>query len=179
MARIGLEPQILADRPANATLKKYWDFRKVEVRELAMRSSCYLGDFEAVVRALGEKDVKPNSRKSCVEELRAAVARSPESASTVLATLERERAADAGLIYRMLWSYSAEDLKNGADQELVEALSHPSLDVRELAIWNLQAITGASLGYKADDTAAKRKQSTNSWRDRLRKNSILPKPSAT
>ena len=173
-----LEPQLLPDRPSSLILKELSTSRLREVRSLAVRSACYLGSFDGGILALNEKDEK-TLWPVYIEELRSAVARSPETANQVRAALEKHRGADASALFRMLWGYTSEDLKNGADRDLVDALSHDSQDMRVLSFWNLQNITGlASFGYNPADATAKRKAGVNAWKDKLKKGKILPRSSA-
>jgi hypothetical protein len=111
-----------------------------------------------------------------MEELRSAVAQDPDTAAQVRKTFEKQRGADAGLLYRMLWGYSAADLKNGADKDLVDGLDRQdSLDFRVMSIWNLQNITGSgNLGYRPEDLAGKRNRPYNAWKERLRQRKIVP-----
>jgi len=174
-----LEPQLLPDRPSSLILKELATSRLREVRSLAIRSGCYLGSFDACIAALNEKDEKA-LWPIYIEELRSAVARNPDTAGQVRSALEKQRAADAPALFRMLWGYTTDDLKNGADRDLVDALNHDSPDMRVLSFWNLQNITGpATLGYDPRDTAAKRKTAVNAWKDKLKKGKIMPRSLAT
>jgi hypothetical protein len=174
------EPLLPADdRPLGLKLRELAGDRRREVRSLAIRSACYLDSFEACVQALNDKDEKnlwTGPDAVYIQELRAAVARSPETAAKVRATLEKQRGADAPALYRMLWGYSGEDLLGGADRDLVEALDKDSLDLRVLAFWNLQNVTGLpNFGYQPSETAAKRRQSVKAWQTKLREGKIMPK----
>ena len=95
------------------------------------------------------------------------------------ATLDKLRGADGEPLFRMLWGYSADDLQNGAANQLVEGLNHDSLDHRVLAIWSLQDITGLpNYGYNPTDLAKVRVSRVNTWKDRLRQKKIVPKDPA-
>lgn len=170
-----LEPQLLVDRPVDLILTENSTHRRREVRSLAIRSSALLGNFRPCIEALNDKDER-TVWQSYFDELRMAIARSPETAAQVRAAFEKLRAPDAAKLYRMLWGYSAEDLRNGADAELVEGLNHDSLDFRELAFLNLTLVTGwPSFGYNAYDTTMKqRTPAVKKWKEKLRKGEILP-----
>ncbi len=174
-----LEPLLPPERPISLILKELGTERRREVRSLAIRSACYLGSFEACSEALNEKDDK-TLWPTYIDELRSSVARSPEVAAKVRTAFDKQRNADAAALYRMLWGYSAEDLKNGADRDLVDALNHDSLDVRVLAFWNLQNITGLSnFGYYPGDLAKKRSSAVNAWREKLRQGKIMPRAASS
>jgi hypothetical protein len=170
-----LEPLLLADRPVALSLGELSTHRRREVRSLAIRGNAYLGNFEACIDALNDKDEK-TLWPSYIEELRSAVARGPETAAKVRSAFEKQRAADAAGLFRMLWGYSADDLKNGADADLIEALNHDSLDFRMLAFWNLQNVTGLpSFGYHPSDPAKARSSTVRGWKEKLRQGKIVPR----
>jgi hypothetical protein len=170
-----LEPLLVADRPLALSLGELSTHRRREVRALAIRSNAYLGNFETCIEALTDKDEK-TLWPIYVEELRSAVARNPDMAAKVRSALEKKRAPDAAGLYRMLWGYSAEDLKNGADSDLVEALNHDGVDFRVLALWNLQNITGLpNYGYHPSDQAKARSTAVRTWKEKLRQGKIVPR----
>ncbi len=180
LATTTLEPLLPPEKSVGLTLKELADGqrsvgRRREVRSLAIRSLSCLGEFEACVGALN--DVKEKQFwPAAIDDLRLAVARSPETAAQVRAALEKQRNADAAALYRMLWGYSADDLKNGADRDLVEGLDKESLDLRVLSFWNLQNIMGSgNHGYRPEDLAAKRRTPLNAWKEKLRQGKIVPR----
>lgn len=174
-----LEPAFDTDQPAATILKNFTDSqhsigRRREVRALATRSLVYLGDFEPCIAALNDTKEKL-SWPTYLEEMRLAITRSPETAAQVRATFQKQRGADAPFLYRMLWGYTAADLKNGADKDLVAALDNDALDYRVMSFWNLQNITGsAHHGYRPEDPTNKRRTPYNAWKDKLRQGKILP-----
>ncbi len=173
-----------AGEPAIVTLKELTDSqhsigRRREVRALATRSLTYLGDFDPCVKALNDTKEKL-SWNSCMEELRLAVARSPETAAEVRATFVKERAADATFLFRTLWGYSAGDLKTGAAKDLVDAMDNDSVDCRVMSFLTLQNITGAPHhGYRPEDLANKRSRPYNAWKEKLRQGKIVPQASGS
>ncbi len=184
LAATTIEPLLVVDdRPIGLKLKELATNRRREVRALAIRSACYLDDFESCVAALNdpqEKALWTGPDAGCIQELRTGVARGPETAARVRATLDKQRGTDAGALYRMLWGYSTDDLKNGADRDLVEGLENDSLDYRVLAFWNLQNVTGlANFGYYPGDATGKRRQPLKKWQAQLREGKIVPKSAAT
>jgi len=174
-----VEPAFDSDQPAATILKNFTDSqhsigRRREVRALATRSLMYLGDFEPCIAALNDTKEKL-SWPTYLEEMRLAITRSPETAAQVRATFQKQRGADAPFLYRMLWGYTAADLKNGADKDLIAALDNDALDYRVLSFWNLQSITGSGHhGYRPEDPTNKRRTPYNAWKDKLRQGKILP-----
>ncbi len=174
LATTAVEPQLLPDRSIGLILKELAIQKKREVRSLAIWSAGYLGDFEPAVAALNDPQEKV-LWSSYIEELRAAVARSPETARQVRAAFEKQRNADAQTLFRLLWGYSNEDLKRGEDAKLVDGLDNSSLDIRVLSFWNLQNITGSKLNYLAGEPTAARRTAVKAWKDRLRQGKIVTK----
>jgi hypothetical protein len=175
-----LEPLLLVDKPGDVTLKELADphgspDRRREVRSLTMRSLVYLGSYEPCVDALNDPKEKL-FWPVAMEELRAAIARSPEAAAAIRTTFEKQRSGDASALFRMLWGYSTDDLKNGAARDLVEAMDNESLDMRVMSFWNLLNITGPGThGYRPEDKTAKlRQRGYNAWKEMARQGKILP-----
>jgi hypothetical protein len=182
------------DRQASTTLLKYWqaewpasrslveltDFRRREVQWLATRALGYIGRFEAMVAPLDESAYWESFRSfgesaDYVGELRGAVARGREAAAGVRQAFEKQYPDHAALLYRMLWGFTADGLRNGEAAVLVDHLEHETLPVRGLAFWNLRDLTGLSLYYEPEATAAERKLAVEKWRDRLASGEIWRK----
>ena len=173
-ATAGVEEKFLPDRPARLLLKELAGDRRREVRSLAIWSAGYLGDFEPAVGALNDPQEKV-LWSTYVDELRAAVARNPETAGQVLAAFEKIRNADAKTLFRLLWGYNSEDLKGGEDANLVEGLDNNSVDIRVLSFWNLQNITGSTHSYHAGEPTLARRTAVKAWKERLRQGKIVPR----
>ena len=148
-----------------------------EVKWLALRCLANIGQFRDMIAMLNDVDHKLNW-PDYIAELRAAVARDPESAEAVHADLEKQYPRQADELYRMLWGYSDEDLQAGEDEELVRALDDDLLAVRVLSYWNLKDLTGLGLFYKPEQTPAKRQQPMLRWRQRLEAKEIRVKAPA-
>jgi hypothetical protein len=176
-----IEPLLIPGESATVTLKELTDDqpqsdgRKREVRALAIRSLTYLGDFDPCIKVLNDTKEKL-SWGVCMEELRLAVARSPETAAEVRATFVKQRGAEAAtFLFRTLWGYSAGDLKSGAAKDLVEAMDNDAVDYRVMSFLTLQSITGAPHhGYRPEDLANKRRTPYNAWKEKLRAGKIVP-----
>ena len=175
-ATAAIEPLLQPDRPVELVMREESTHRRREVRTLAIRSLGYLGDFDACIEALNDKDERA-TWSAYFDELRQAVARGPETAARVRESYEKLRGPEAAKLYRMLWGYSADDLRKGADAELVDGLSNlDSLDVRVLAIENLKLITGpATHGYNPTEPAMARAGKVKKWKEKLKKGEIVPR----
>ncbi|MEN6449237.1 MAG: hypothetical protein ABFC96_01990 [Thermoguttaceae bacterium] len=138
-----------------------------EVRWLALRCLGYLGQFSEMVGALDDLTHKGDWQDNYLDELRAAVARDPETAAAVRQALERRYPQQAADLYRMLCGYTDKDLQSGEDAKLVRGLEDDSLAVRRLSFWNLRDITTLGLFYQPEQTAAKRQVAARAWRQRL------------
>ena len=172
-----VEGLLQPDQLVGLVLKELSTDRRSEVRSLAIRSAAYLDDFEPCIDALNEKYEK-NFWPIYIETLRAAIARSPDTAQRVRNTFDRQGLVGEEL-FRMLWGYSANDLQNGDAAKLVEGLNHDSLDYRVLAIWNLRDITGLpNHRYYPQDLARQRAQPVNRWKELLRQGKIVPRAEA-
>lgn len=101
------------------------------------------------------------------------LARGPETAAQVRQAFEKHRGGEAHDLYRMLWGYTPEELKNGEAAKLVEALNSDSLDFRVLGFYNLQTITGKTLFYQPQQPAVKRRPNYLKWKERLREGKIV------
>jgi hypothetical protein len=157
-------------KPAGLQLRELADpqhTRQREVRSLAIRALMYLGDFDPCVAAMNRENERffwPDG----MDELRAAVARSPETAARVRTAFENRRGAeDGGALYRIVWGYRPAQLTDGADRQLIEALASDSLDFRVMSFETLKMLTGATHGYRPDDQEVKRRAAYNTWKKQI------------
>ena len=172
-----LESVLKDERPVGLMLKEKTDAtqeRRIEVRTLAIRSLTYLGDFEPSIQALADPDQR-NWWQVHFSVLQESLARRPETADQVLASLQKHRGQDAELLLRLLLGYSPDELQAGGAAELVGYLDHDKLDFRVLARENLRMITETRPIYNPADTPAKRKRSIRRWEDKLEQGQIVYK----
>ena len=145
--------------------------RQKEVVWLTTRCLAYVGQFDRMVAILND----PNHKlewQDCLGVLQAAATRDEESAEAIRQALQKHYGEQAPVLNRMLNSYTNADLEAGQDQVLVEHLVAETLAVRALSFWNLKRITGLTLFYEPEQTAAKRKQSIQKWNKQLKTNQI-------
>lgn len=149
--------------------------RRIEGQSLGARSFGYLGRFDPLVKAgLKDENLSWNWREKMLGGLRQAIRRGPATAALVRDALVKEFGdRNGGVIYRMLYGYSPRDLAGGADAKLVEGLDSPDLPLRALAIFNLNSITGATLGYQPEARESQRRAWAARWRDRLQRKEIV------
>ena len=166
-----LDKSLVPGEPILFKLKELAASRQVEVQRLAALSSCYLGDFEPIIDALGNGNQRANWPDE-VRTLSAALARGKDSAVAVDRALQKSRGREGNQLFRMLWGYTDEQLASGADAELVEALDHSELDIRVLAFAQLQSITGKGLLYKPEDLPKQRRPHVQKWQEQLRQKKI-------
>lgn len=179
LASSTLEPFIALDRPVSLTLRERTEDRKSEIRSLAARCLASLDSFETLVKEFSD-DRQRSYWTAEYDTLRQSLSRSPETAANVRKALEAFSGADAADLYRLSWGYSAEQLREGSDRELVEFLEHDSLQIRVFAFENLQRITKKTLLYLPEVLAARRKSSVQRWKEQLQNGAIvyetLPSP---
>ncbi len=140
--------------------------RRREVRFLALRCLDYVGDFELLVAALDE----PEERMlwpDYVEQLRAAVQRSPQAAAQVRTAMEDLHGVEGATLYEMLWKYDDDTLEAEEAARLVRALDHDTLAFRVVAIQTLRRTTKLTINYRPEEPAAKRRPWIAKWEKRL------------
>ncbi|HEY1068225.1 MAG TPA: hypothetical protein VGE52_19025 [Pirellulales bacterium] len=148
--------------------------RNPAVRHTATHWLACLGDFGPLVDELGAEDLLVLWRDESVAALAHAVARGPLWAKRVEHALLVERGPQGRELFRMLWGYSPEQLREGASLQLVERLDHHELDVRVLAFWNLQTLTGVGLHYRPELPALQRKPLIDRWKERVALEQLTP-----
>jgi hypothetical protein len=114
--------------------------------------------------------------------LRQAIVLSPDAASQLREAFVMRRGEEAAEeLMQMVRGYDQEAIgltpeavKNGALSKLIGWLDHDSLDYRVLAYFNLQEITGKSIGYRPEYNAKQRQRGIRTWRKRLESGELLP-----
>jgi hypothetical protein len=111
---------------------------------------------------------------SLVVELREFVDRGPLSAQMVIiAAQQLEGDESSAKVWRLLAGFSPQQLERGGDEELVKMLSDPAMSIRVIASETLRQICGTTLGYRADnEPAARRNANLDRWRSRLNRDLI-------
>jgi hypothetical protein len=165
------------EQPTELLLHELTEHNRSEVKTLAAQILASIDVFEPLVDALNQSDANQRAAwEWFVDDLLAAVARDPATASLVRQAYEKRRGDNAGPLYRMLWGYSTADVRSGALTKLVEYLDHSDMDFRALAFWNLKQISsGQTHNYNPSRTAEQRKRAVQIWKQRLASGTISPK----
>jgi hypothetical protein len=152
--------------PVGLLMRELIEVRRSETRSLAALGIGFLGKYDALLAGLKDESLAwAQWRVKYVGGLRFAILRGPEEATRVREALFKEFGTKPGAdLYRMLCGYSPRQLSEGADERLVDFLSHDELPYRVLAFYNLQAITGITHGYKPEGTEIQRRTPTQTWR---------------
>jgi len=169
-----VERELEVGRSTLLGLRELAEHRRREVRSLALRCLDHLGDFELLVAALDDPDQK-TTWPDHVEQLRAAVMRSPLAAARVRTAMERLHGMEGASLYEMLWKYDGDALNEEQATRLLRYLDHDTLAFRVVAFQTLRRVTQLGLNYRPEDTAAKRRPWIEKWEERLR-SSVAPGP---
>lgn len=162
-----LAANIAPDRSARLTLLELAQNRRNEVKALAVQGLGHLGYFEPMIDALGEA-LQRSSWDEHIGQMHQALARGPETAAKLRAAIVKRRPNQAAEIFRMLSGYTEAQLRGGEAATLVADLDSADLDLRVLAIWNLERITGKDFSYRPQDSPNLRQGAVRRWRLWLR-----------
>lgn len=165
------------DKPVATALEELAVHRRLENTVLAVQSLALIDDFEPIVPLLNDAKYH-NAWTWQIESLRGALARGPRVATAMREAFQRARGREPGsALYRMLWGYSEQQLRDGAAAQLIDWLAAPDdqLDFRVLSFWNLSHITGMKLYYQPTEQEKARRQSIQRWKQKLDAGLIVPK----
>ncbi|MDA1180657.1 MAG: hypothetical protein O2931_17910 [Planctomycetota bacterium] len=165
-----LEPFLLAGGAILPVLLERSDDRRVEQRSLAVRCLVVLREPAAAWDSLNRADQKSYWGRT-IETMRNSLAQDSALAKAIQESINAKRSVDGRKLFRMLRGYSQEDLDRGAAAELVEYLSHESLDVRVLAAENLERIMGRK-GFRPEQSKLGRAASIKQWQQDLEQGKI-------
>ncbi len=167
-----LEQMLAPDRPLSISLQEQTNNRLVEVRSLAVRCLGQLGYYDVFVNALNDKDLR-SYWPGLFQSMQSIVASNPQSAAVMREMLERLRGDDGKTMYRLLWGYSPDQLKESAARHLVDLLASDAIDVRILAFENLKAITGRNFMYNPQRAPKLQKRAIMNWQKALNQGEIV------
>jgi hypothetical protein len=170
-----IEPLLTPDRPLVLALRELATHRRLDVRVHVARCLAYLGQYEALVRQLSQEEYRSYwmRQDGHIDMLRRQIARGgliAERMQEELVEVRGER--DGQAIFRLLQGYSEQQLLAGAADTLVQALAHPNMDIRVLAIDNLNRITGATHLYNAALSPEKSRPRILKWQELLKDGAI-------
>jgi hypothetical protein len=145
-----------------------------EIRSLSISALAALGSLDMVATALSTPGDK-HTRRAAIRALRAAQDRGPAAAKDVRAVLEDLYGKEgADEIEKLLLGFTAAERGQAKTYErLVADLKSPVIGIRELALDDLQALTGRdALGYDPDTAEG---PGLKSWQDLLQRKELPPK----
>ncbi len=162
-----------ANRPIVSNLVEALDDDQKDVRRLAIEALGALGDLSMIVPVLS-KAQDPSSRRAALAVLRNHLAHGPDTAKAVQAQLINDLGeAVAADTHKLLIGYTPLEAKeNSTYASLVTFLSSDDVGVRELALDNLQSLTGRdTLDYDPDKPEGK---GMKAWKDLRRDRELRP-----
>ncbi|HMB06614.1 MAG TPA: hypothetical protein VKP69_23110 [Isosphaeraceae bacterium] len=146
---------------------------QIDVRRLAIQALRAVGDISYVVPLLSKRD-DPVSRRAAIDVLRASLRQGPDALKDLRNQLLNDYGPDlAATVERLLIGYTPGKAREDATfHTLVQLLSSDDVGVRELALDNLQALTGRDpLDYDPDKPEGR---GLLAWRDLLRDHELRP-----
>ncbi|MHC5542801.1 HEAT repeat domain-containing protein, partial [Singulisphaera rosea] len=161
------------DRPIIPTLVEAMDVDQNDVRRLAIFALRAVGDISYVVPLLNRKE-DPVTRRASIAVLRDFLAQAPDSAATLHAQILDYFGEDqAATVEKLIVGYSAKEAGDeGTFSELIQLLSSPDVGIRELALDNLQGLTGRDdLKYSPEHPEG---AGLRAWKDLLRDHELRP-----
>lgn len=171
-----VEAALREDKAVNVALEEIVDDRRIENQQLALRCLAQLGDFNDFTPLLRDPTQRWSTWEKDLELLSSALDYGPYHAERIRDAFIKQQGPTKGAeLYRMLWGFNDDQLKQGTAKYLVETLDHDDLDFRVLAYWNLVRITGLPLAYAPQDQPLKRKTSIVKWQQKLEAGQIMHK----
>jgi len=170
-----VEPLLPADRSLDLALEEQASHRRLDVRVHVARCLAFLGNYGTLIKHLSEEEYRSYWFRpdGYLDLIRKQLARGPAMAERVRAELIEARGErDGNVLYRMLQGYSEKQLVAGADDALVTQLAHPNMDIRVLAIDNLNRITGKMHLYNPAQPPEKSRSRILNWQDELKDGQI-------
>jgi hypothetical protein len=138
------------------------------ISEMATHCLVATQDFPGLVQALAEAP-HPEARATARLGIREWLVQHPADGAVLRRELARfYRPADLETVYRLLWGYSdMEMLDRGPSDELVNSLRNPLVEVRELAIAELERHTGKRYDFRPQGSAQQREAAVQRWVNHL------------
>ena len=169
-------------RPILTVLVSSLDDDRKDVRRLAISALRAVEGITFVV-ALLRKPEDPVSRRASIGVLRSFLGQGADASRDLQSQLQNDFGEElSGTVAKLLIGYTAKEARDPATySRLVEYLSSPEVAVRELAIDNLQSLTGRDeLGYDPDQPQGK---GLRAWKELDHNHELVPrnaaKPAAT
>ena len=159
-------------RTPRINFRELLQHRMREVRSLAFGCLGVMGDFTDQAALLNQAEER-GAWDDHLEQMQRALARGPQAAEALQAAFVRHYGEEDGTrMFRWLHGFTAEGLREGEAEALVEALNREPLAVRVVGFFSLRALTGRGLFYRPADPPADRRRFVQTWQDRVRREPI-------
>lgn len=165
------------DQNVIKSLLEAMDDEQKDVRQAAITALGAIGEVELVVPALG-REGDAVSRRAAIKTVRSILSRGPAATKAVHDALKQVLGDDqVALVEKLLSGYTPKESREQSTYtNLVQYLSSNDAGVRELALDNLQTLTGRDdNGYSAD---AWEGEGLKRWQDLLKRNELRPSAAA-
>ena len=173
-----VEEALRAGKAVNVALEEIVDDRRIENQQLALRCLAQLGDYNDFTALIRDPAQRQQTWDRNLDVLAAALDYGPYYAERIRDAFIKQQGPMKGVeLYRLVWGFNDDQLKQGMAKLLVETLDHDDLDFRVLAFWNLVKITGTPLGYMPQDPPLKRKTTVIKWQQKHDSGQIVYKKS--
>jgi hypothetical protein len=162
-----------SDREVMKNLVEAMDDEQKDIRQLAIATLGRMGEVGLVISALSRAD-DGVSRRAAIQTLRSLLTHNAESAKLVRTELAQSLGeTEAEIVEKLLTGYSTKEAhEESTYSKLVQLLSSPDPGVRELALDNLETLTGRhDLGYSVDKPEG---DGLKHWQDLLRRKELRP-----
>lgn len=143
--------------------------RRPETAALATQLLMLAGEWEPLVDGFLNNERFRSHWNPTLTLTRQLLAHSAPSADKLRQLLLDKHAADGEMLYDLIRGQSAEELGNDGLAKLIGRLESPRLDVRVVAAFQLQLLTGKNLGYQPAST---NRASVQQWRRDLSTNRV-------
>lgn len=174
-----IESNVVAGRSTTISLRELANDDRAEYRAEALRALSAIGEFDMFISAFNDSSHSNQHQRivwnAAIDSLRSALTVGPENAARIRKVFERQRGESGVILYRLLWGFSDEQLKQGSATQLVRDLEHEDLDRRVLAFWNLQQVTGAAHYYEPSSPPVRRQRAIQQWKQFLQDGQVSRK----
>lgn len=170
------EKEFLRDRTVAQSISPVVKDRRAGVAELAVKTVALTDRYQDLIPGLSAENQEP--RVAAIAALRVWAALDSQNSVLLRQELANNfRPDQLDIIDRLLLGITLADARDAQlSQALVSFLAHDDIAIRELAIVNLQRITGKTHDYLAMARTLERRAAINRWEDVLRSNggTLLP-----
>lgn len=172
------ENEFMLDAPLSESLPPLIRSPDTRIAELAVECLALVQDIPSLVLALQLDDPAADTmRHAAIEGLRNWLPMRAENDEILKTELgKRFPSDDATVVYRLLWGFSEQDARNRfTAEQLIDWMEHDHIAVRELAIYQIEAITGRRHDFRPNANIRQRAAYVKRLRTQLeRDGGLLP-----